>query len=235
MLKTPLTQKPTLIKYIHGWLATKKRRGQEGAFRDSLCPLCGAEESKYHFLVCSNAQLNTIREAQWKYLTAEVIKHTTNGCCQVFQAGLDTTKGKRPPSPETREGWPLELREAYSSQELIGWDQVLLGRIAQDWEQIARHDSSGDIQQRSWTWTKQVIRIVWKYGLTLWQSRNSMVHGIEGSVLILDHTRTLELVKAMYSDLLPEVQCNRQDIFPLLEREMLEQTHQSQAAWLAKL
>ena len=51
LLKTPLIQRPTLIKYIHGWLATKIRRGREGAFRDSLCPLCGNEDSKNHFLV----------------------------------------------------------------------------------------------------------------------------------------------------------------------------------------
>ncbi len=120
-------------------------------------------------------------------------------------------------------------------QELIGWDQVFLGRIAENWEQLGRNVSGGDTQQKSWVWTKQVIRVVWKYGLTLWQSRNSMVHGIDGSVSALDHTRTLELIKVMYRDVLPEVQFTRQEIFPLSESDMLEQTHQSQVAWLAKL
>ena len=64
-----------------------------------------------------------------------------------------------PPSPETREGWPPELREAYSTQELIGWDQVLLGRIAKDWEQLAGTDKRGDILLKSFAWTKQVIRL----------------------------------------------------------------------------
>ena len=34
--KTPIIQRPTLIKYMHGWLATKRRRCREGAF-NSLC------------------------------------------------------------------------------------------------------------------------------------------------------------------------------------------------------
>ena len=48
----PIVHQATLIKYIHGWLATKKMRFHKGAFRESKCSLCGAGETKEHFLQC---------------------------------------------------------------------------------------------------------------------------------------------------------------------------------------
>ena len=62
-----------------------------------------------------------------------------------------------------------------------------------------------------------------------------MVHGAGGSASALDQSRTLELIKVLYKEVLPEVRFPRQEIFPLSEREMLDQPHQSQVAWLAKL
>ena len=53
----PIMQRPTFIKYIHGWLATTQWRCREGAVRDSGYSLCGKEDSQYHFIRCSNTQV----------------------------------------------------------------------------------------------------------------------------------------------------------------------------------
>ena len=141
--KIPIIRRPTLIKYIHGWLATKQRRYREGAFKDPLCPLCGSEERTNHFLRCMNSQLLTVRNAQWKVFKVELAKKTATGCWQVFQAGLDTLQDIEPPSSETRAEWPPELQVAYSAQEAIGWEQVLLGRLAKHWEELALPHEGG--------------------------------------------------------------------------------------------
>ena len=230
-----IIQRPTLIKYIHGWLATTKRRFREGAHRDHLCPLCGGEESQQHYLRCSNETMTLIRESQWKYFKNEVIKSTETGCCQVFLAGLDTIHGHPPPSRATREDWPSELREAYIEQESIGWDHVVFGRISRLWETVANTRNRAENGQTSRVWTKTVIRLGWKYGTTLWQTRNSLVHGTDGICSMFEQSRINAVIQVLYSDLRPEVTANRQEIFSLPESEMTTQPYQSQIAWLEKI
>ena len=48
--KFPRKQKVTLHKYIHGWLATQKRKFRERRSVDDTCPLCGGVESGIIFL-----------------------------------------------------------------------------------------------------------------------------------------------------------------------------------------
>ena len=116
----PILKRPTLIKYIHGWLATTQRRFREGLTRESGCPLCDEEDSRYHFLWCSNTHMKIIRETHWNQLLGQIANKTENGCRQVFQAGLDTIRGCPPPNENTILEWPVELQEAYRNQTTIG-------------------------------------------------------------------------------------------------------------------
>ena len=231
----PILKRPTLVKYIHGWLATTKRRSREGFTRDAGCPLCAQEDSKYHFLWCTNVQLNTLRELFWKQLASQIAIKTAAGCSQVFLAGLGTTRGAPPPTDHTIQEWPPELQEAYSHQCSIGWDQVLLGRLSISWEKVAAVDPPHAGNFHSHTWTKTIIRLGWTYGMDLWKARNAIIHGTEGPISASEIQRTQLLVKVMYAELVPGVQERRQDIAPLSEAEMLRQPHQSQCAWLEQL
>ena len=49
---TPLTQKVMLMKYIHGWLATKKTRYRQGVFRSATCFFCTQDEDSTHLFRC---------------------------------------------------------------------------------------------------------------------------------------------------------------------------------------
>ena len=60
--KYPRVQRCTLVKYIHGWLATKRRRSRVGSLLDAACPLCGREETRQHLFECSNAQCIAVLE-----------------------------------------------------------------------------------------------------------------------------------------------------------------------------
>ena len=51
--KFPYTQKVTLIKFIHGWMATNKRKYREGTAVYDGCPLCGEKDSSLHFVYCT--------------------------------------------------------------------------------------------------------------------------------------------------------------------------------------
>ena len=46
--KFPRPQQITLVKYIHGWLATTKRRHREQQSSTNRCTLCGLEDGCMH-------------------------------------------------------------------------------------------------------------------------------------------------------------------------------------------
>ena len=231
----PPMQKITLMKYIHGWLATKRRRFREGLDLDARCPLCGEEETKYHFLTCTNERLSQIREKQWQQYTSEINKITPDGCKQVFLVGLNTVNGQATPTRETIHDWPSELQDAFSSQENIGWEQVLVGRVAKCWGQVVKDMSYNPTDATQSQWIRQVIRRSWRYGLDVWKARNELVHGNDGGPSKLEVKNTLEIVRAMYSYLYSIPDSHKSEILPLDEAEMLQQPYQVQIAWLGRI
>ena len=231
----PLIKRVTLLKYIHGWLATKKRRFREGYFKDSLCPLCGEDDSTGHFLHCKQPQIREIRDHRWKLFCAAVECHTPGGCRQVFLAGLGTLTGFDPPTQETIHDWPKALQVAYTEQDDIGWDQILKGRLSKSWEVVAQRKVEGSRHSGSYTWIRRMIRLGWRYGMDMWLARNELVHGPDGQTSSMELKRTIELIKAVYRELLSTVTYRRHEVFRLGEDDMLRQTYQSQIAWLEQL
>ena len=45
-------QQVTVMKYVHGWLATKKRRWRDGEFSTPLCLVCNEVEDSRHMFCC---------------------------------------------------------------------------------------------------------------------------------------------------------------------------------------
>ena len=231
----PITRKVTLIKYMHGWLATKKRRHQEGRFSDPLCPLCGVEETKRHFFHCQNPQMRQINKIWWKQYLRDIGDDTDNGRKHVFQVGLETLLGgESQPIREKRE-WPRDLQLAFQAQEEIGWDQVLSGRIAKQWETQEVHKTKDSSRVPSNRWIRKIIRLSWDYGLEIWKTRNELVHGTEGHISKMEQSQTTMLVRTMYRELRPLIQHRREEIFSVGEKIRLEQNCSSQIAWQQQL
>ncbi len=103
-------QKVTLTKYLHGWLATKRRRYREGYSPTEQCALCQQSEDRLHLFRCSNPQITEIRRIAWTKFRADFCQGTESSFQAVFQEGLQTVMGGLPPTDGTREDWPKELR-----------------------------------------------------------------------------------------------------------------------------
>ncbi len=129
--KVPKHKKPTLLKYIHGWLAWKTRRHSEGQSKTTGCPLCGEPETRAHLFCFAHEQMSILRDTYWKILIKELFKDTAVGFREVFISGLNTIPvlGVESPSSRMQLDWPRAYQEAYTRQEQIGWGQVLYGRI----------------------------------------------------------------------------------------------------------
>ena len=119
--KYPRLQRGTLIKYINGWLATKCRRSREGSLQDSICPLCGDEETKQHMFACTNEQFSSIRNERFQQLMKDISDITEPGCRQIFQVGLVTALGSTHLTETNKGDWSLHLQRAYQAQTEIGW------------------------------------------------------------------------------------------------------------------
>ena len=107
-------------------------------------------------------------------------------------------------SAEQNECYKMYCSE-YENKLIIGWDHVLLGRLSSSWESLAVSGADSANNPNSKTWTKQIIRLGWTYGMDLWKARNAMVHDTEGPISVFEIQRTQQLVKVMYADLLPGV------------------------------
>jgi len=229
--KYPRLKRSTLIKYIHGWLATNRRRSREGVLQDSLCPLCGNEETKYHMFECTNPRYQGIRQMCFKRVLQEIADVTASGCCQVFQVGLSTVLGNPHPSEQTQEEWPSHVRRVYQAQSDIGWNQVLCGRISKQWTHIS---NKVDIVQRQGVdvWTGKVIRICWRFGLEIWKIRNELVHGADGKISILEEQRVKRLLELIYQCKAANYMGDEWPDFPEAVTEVLQWSYESQITLL---
>ena len=156
--KVQKLQQVTLTKFVHGWLATSRRRYRNGGVERSCCPLCTVEETRQHMFRCSNPQFVQLRNQRWAQFQKELRADTDIGFQAVFLAGLETVLGGEFPKEPTRTEWPQELREAFDSQTDIGWDQIIYGRLGTNWEPVAQYRDWGQTGNGTTKWTGSAIR-----------------------------------------------------------------------------
>ncbi len=235
-LKTiPQGQKATVIKYIHGWLATKKRRYREGYSPNAQCALCEQQEDRLHIFRCSHPQVKGIRHMAWVKYLADLGKDTEGSCQAVFQAGLETVLGGQHPDCGTKAQWPEELRAAYDDQLAIGWDQILFGRFAQSWDGLAQYRMSAGVEVQSGVWTQRAVKLSWSFGLECWRLRNQVVHGSTGGVSELEKERVQELITRLYRRVIPELPQRHKELMTQSKEDVLGLPYHSQVAWLGHL
>ena len=235
LVKIPQQQKVTTFKYIHGWLATNVRKKRERCSPTDTCTLCGQVETQRHLFRCSNDQMSTLRTAHWKPFCSQICSNTASGFKEIFLSGLNTILGGQHPNTDTQAQWPSQFRQAYAVQTQIGWEQVLYGRLAQEWDALAQYRGTRGIDTVTGMWTRRAIKMSLKLGTELWTIRNQLVHGSTGEPSKLEKNRVHELIQLVRQELLPELDSNLQQIFFKPLEELLLLPHQSQLAWLGKV
>lgn len=233
--KQPYGKKVTLIKYIHGWMATNRRKHREGLVMQEVCPLCGEIDSSMHFVYCKHPRMKQLRKDRWTKHMEDIAMCTNAGSRHVFQAGLMTLQGYSSPTVREQRQWPQDLQLAFNDQTEIGWEHVLYGRIAKRWKLQATKRGGEQGTDISDPWVRKMISLNWKFGLELWHYRNELVHGRDGPAMSHDEYQTIELVKDMYKYMRPRVSRGQEALFPQEDRHVAKQPHSSQIAWLAQI
>ena len=133
---------------------------------------------------------------------------------------------------QVKEDWPKDMQDAFQVQTEIGWDQVMFGRLAIEWDGLAQYGTSIGKEPRVGVWAGKAIRLCWEYGLELWTIRNQLVHGSDAEVSLMEQVRVSTLIKALYRELPFIVPQSKAILFSIPADEMLTMGYTSQVAWL---
>ena len=228
-------QRVTLIKLIHGWLATSRRRYRTGGVEMSSCPLCTAEETRQHIFKCFNPHFVLLRQQRWAKLLLEIRADTALDFQAVFVAGLGTVIAQEPQTAFGRSEWPPELRAAFDSQTEIGWDQVFYGRLSKQWEHVARYREWDQPEKGITKWTGRAIRAGWGFGLDLWKFRNELAHGTTGGPSVMEQRTAQSRIKELYRILRDEQGLNLRATLLQDEKHTLLMPYDSQKAWIERV
>jgi hypothetical protein len=91
---------------------------------------------------------------------------------------LNPSTTQRAPTIGSLNPSDIAITQAYHEQtQTLGWDNLLRGRISKLWGRAYKLSNQISNTQNSSGWTKQLIHLLWKYTLSLWECRNSILHG----------------------------------------------------------
>lgn len=163
------------MKYIHKILPIGKQVHRYDPKYPPNCPSCNcALEDIKHFWRCQSFTRLQWRRTFLAELRKTLIRLGTGPLVRELlvsklRAVLD---GDNPDSvPEHP-----DLEEICRQQELIGWDQLMLGRFAKGWGRHHRTQPSSQ-DKRAHTWTTDVIDFIYTQWWQLWETRNQDQHG----------------------------------------------------------
>ena len=73
---------------------------------------------------------------------------------------------------------PSSVQDLHEAQQAIGWEQILKGRMSEQWSQEQQHHLGRyDKKKNGLTWATDVIQLILESWLQLWELRNGDRHG----------------------------------------------------------
>lgn len=165
----------------------------------------------------------------------DITVHTAADFTAIFLLGMQLSVGAELSLENTMQGWPDEYRQAFLIQTDIGWNQVLLGRLAEHWDQLASYTPSPGSETRPRAWVNNVVRHLLKFGLEMWSIRNQLVHGTVGGISLLKRDKVRRLISLMFQELKPNITNRAHEVFDRSEEAVHKSSFQCQMAWLGRL
>jgi hypothetical protein len=242
--KHTVGQRIQLSKYMNDLLPTLRRLQTFDNRSDGRCFACNQLwEDTNHVLRCRTEARYTARATAFQVFRLHLQKQHTpdimaNLICGSMHSWIDRTRIIPPTCDHPEEPITTALRQAFTAQRLIGWDQFLRGRIALKWKDVITayyHERRPGPAFTPDQWMRTTINAIWTFALTLWRHRNAEYHGDQGNLTHERH-RKLTALRAteVYRDTLGSV--SPSDSF-ILHRtqiaEILNWTKQHLDAYLA--
>ena len=178
-----------LVKLLHGLLATASRMHRFKQQTHAQCHLCKQEEDIDHILRCSAPP-----RQKWRQKLCNNIFKTLKKFSIPYEAGAvfcDAITEWFETGEVTITKHPEKYHQALQAQQLIGWRQIFMGRIACQWLDLHPSYFANNKYHENYIWGASLVETILRGVLDLWKARNDEVYGKADDK---DDTRQRELL-----------------------------------------
>ena len=169
------------MKYAAGFLPTGNHAHRHGHWETNLCPICNAQvEDNPHIMRCSYPDAILERHTRISEFHQWLLDNNTDSdiartMVYTLINGPSTKFVDMVPSTASS-----LIYQAAHEQDLIGWDNFLVGRIAEKWscaqQQYHNKTSSNPNEHHGISWSGRCISHIYTMVHSVWMYRNGIVH-----------------------------------------------------------
>ncbi len=230
----PVRQRATKAKYTYRWNYTKVQGHLFEEEDNDLCPLCSeVRETNSHMLRCECEAMVTHRTEAIEAYKEELEKIGTNEEITRLMLRFITSDQEVTCTGNDNSVCGAKLRETLERQKYIGGANFELGWWTEGWKEL--HDkfrSQGSHSKYSGDkWAPRAQKALWRYVLSHWTHRNSLVNGKDESKRRhIERQRIEQMVREKYGER-PQVG-RRKDLFRCTVGEILRKSTHHLQHWL---
>ena len=218
-------------KHGTGFCSVGKNIGRWSEDRFTDCPRCGAEnESTTHVWQCRDMRALTQWDKSLDALNMWMINSDTSP-----EIRFSIITGIR----RWRDGKSLfrprgnEIRQVNDAQALIGWENVLRGRLSLQWREFQRRYYERTNSKRSADgWIATLIGKLWDLGWSIWDHRNKILHESEESDTLKGMDEVDGKIRSQFQSRWQDLPSRHQEIFLQGVEAVLQQEPDQRRAWL---
>jgi hypothetical protein len=168
-------QEKTITQFIHNWLPTNAAQSQQNLGTGRLCPYCrSCEESQHHCLQCPHPQATshwTEAAARTRSKLRQYHKNIDHRIVNLITSSI--MHWRTTEQPEIPTTLPPQYHQLFQAQQKIGWNQIIKGRFANEWQLTLAITQEGDTKN----WVTYCIRIILQGVFEVWKLRCDQEHG----------------------------------------------------------
>ncbi len=226
----PRLQSITIMKYIHGWLATKRRRYRDGAFEDPLCPLCLKEEGHLHIFMCQHPHMAEARTREYLRFETFLKSRIDPAATQAIQVGVRSINSHEDLLVYEEEFiGDRHIKVAMDHQQSIGWKHFLYGRISTQWKNVELLE---EYKKTPSAWAAELVFKILDMGRILWRHRNMLFHGNDGEISKMEIRKVQNIIQRIYSDIGPTSKAEHSWLFAPTLEDRLQEHYSLHIMWI---
>lgn len=174
---TTKAKRQWVSKFTTGQIGTGRQMKRCQFWSHDKCPCCQSpNENVTHVLQCPSEAAKAGRSKASEQLNATLHRwHTDPDIHTAIAKSIEDWTHGRPPSlahPNPA------IKAALCTQQQIGWEAMLKGRIAPEWSAAQRDFLKASRYRRRYQvdWSTKLVMAMWEYSSSLWRHRNKILH-----------------------------------------------------------
>ena len=237
-------QRVTVHKLIHRWQPTNRyvQRNQRRRPNTAMCTECGEIDGQLHYMECKSDYFTEARSFAWvKFCNKMKAYKSEATLLRVIWIGIQNWiyrdfDGDLPCGEEINAEEYRLLTHAYESQNEIGWDHFITGKVSKKWSAFyaLRVPESMEKEGKVLAFGRTLVDSIWSYTLDVWRAHNEAVHGKKNRHSKRDVESLRSCVAEIYN-LQSLVSTEDEWLFRIEVRRRKEQPVQQIVGWLQRV